>query len=335
MNSQRGQVSTIAIVLLLVGLVAGAVGGYLAASNSLQPKIDDFESQVADLNSEVSRLSETISSIADEITDYESQIADLEAEKSIHESEIISLRAEMASYESQVINLKENLENLNVTYQELILTYSSEFVTSDLEIDPEEVEINHPVTISITLKNIGGLEGNYNLQLKVDGIIESSKEITLVGGEAVTISFDVVKDEAGTYNFTLDNLSGTFNVIRPIWCEIGVPYVASDGLTVTLTSLTITEKVGSYQYKIWYTLKNEQLDKSIDEGTFKMYYESESGGLPQYGFFGELFPGDSLSRAYAFEELKGKPFGILAYHPTQFFSSEPLEDSLKWKVELP
>ncbi|MCW3988736.1 MAG: hypothetical protein NWE88_01525 [Candidatus Bathyarchaeota archaeon] len=269
----------------------------------------------------------------------------LDQENQLLKQQVIDLESEITSLQNsydeleieneEIDNLKMQLESLNETYQELILAYSSKFVISDLEVNPEEIEINQPVTISVIIQNIGGLEGSYNLQLKIGDILEASKEVTLIGGESITTSFDVIKDEANTYNFTLNGFSGTFKFIRPLWCEIGLPYVAPDGLTVTLTSLTITEKVGSYQYTIWYTLKNEQPDRAIDEGTFKMYYESESGGLPQYGFFGILFPGDSLSRTYTFEELKGKLFGILAYHHEQFFSSEPLEDSLKWKVEIP
>jgi len=119
------------------------------------------------------------------------------------------------------------------------------------------------------------------------------------------------------------------------WCGIGVSYRAVDGLTVTLNSFTLVEKTGSYQYTIVYTLKNENLDLKIDEGFFKMYYRDSSGGLPQYGFFDELFPNDTVTKSYTFEELKSQPFDVLEYHHDNFFSDEPLTDSLKWKVIYP
>lgn len=119
------------------------------------------------------------------------------------------------------------------------------------------------------------------------------------------------------------------------WCEIGVPYRAVDGLTVTLHSFDIVEKTGSYQYIIEYMLENKNPDEKIDEGAFKLYYRDTTGGSPQYGFFGSLFPGDSITRSYTFEELKSKPFDVLEYSHDNFFSSEPLEDSLKWKVIYP
>jgi predicted secreted protein/outer membrane murein-binding lipoprotein Lpp len=132
MNSQRGQVSTIAIVLLVVGLVAGAVGGYFAASNSLQPKIDDYESQVADLNSEVSGLNAIVSSLEDEITDYEATQSASAHILTIYESQVISLREEIKDYESLVNDLELQL---NETV--------SEYIVSDTHI---EVEIGQTFT---------------------------------------------------------------------------------------------------------------------------------------------------------------------------------------------
>ena len=121
------------------------------------------------------------------------------------------------------------------------------------------------------------------------------------------------------------------------WCKIGVEYRAVDGLTVILHSFDIIEKTGSYQYVIIYTLRNDNPDKKIPEGAFKLYYRDENGGLPQYGFFGYLYPGDSITRSYTFEELKSKLFDVLEYSAIEanFFSDEPLPDSLKWKVIYP
>jgi PKD repeat protein/photosystem II stability/assembly factor-like uncharacterized protein len=162
-------------------------------------------------------------------------------------------------------------------------------------------------------------------------------------GSGVTVKHTF--NSKGSYNVKLtvsDNNGGVSSTIKTItiaepvtFCQVGVPYTAIDGLTVILNSLTITEKIGSYQYNISYTLINNTSDKVIDEGTFKMYYKNESGGLPQYGFFGRLFPGDTINRTYTFEELKSKPFGILEYASDNFFSSEPLANSLKWEVHVP
>ena len=130
----------------------------------------------------------------------------------------------------------------------------------------------------------------------------------------------------------------TSNVKTAIdWCGIGIPYKAADGLTVILHEFYVIEKAGSYQYIIKYTLRNDNTDKKILEGTFKLYYKDKPGGLPQYGFFNYLYPGDSITRVYVFEELKSVQFDVLAYHQADeiFFSDEPPEGSLKWKVVYP
>jgi PKD repeat protein len=157
-------------------------------------------------------------------------------------------------------------------------------------------------------------------------------------------------NSAGTYTAQLtvtDNDGGSDFVTQTIQvspststqhtanCQTGTAYLASDGLTVTLHSCVVVEKSGSYEYTIDYTLTNNTPDQAIDESSFKMYYKNETGGLPQYGFFGKLFPGDTLDRAYTFEELKTKPFDLLEYAHDNFFSLSPLGNSLRWSVDVP
>ena len=114
--------------------------------------------------------------------------------------------------------------------------------------------------------------------------------------------------------------------------EIGVPYTAANGLTVTLNSFEIIEVGNYYEYKIDYTQKNNT-DNYIDEGSFKLFYLNNEGGIPQYGFFSRLRPGGELRRTYTFAEEKSILFGILAYHDDLFFASYPPEDALIWEVK--
>lgn len=173
------------------------------------------------------------------------------------------------------------------------------------------------------------------------GEYESGALVTVTATPASGYTFDYWSGSASgttsTITITMNShksLTANFKVRRaPInWSEIGVPYEAADGLTVTLQSFDIVEKTGSYQYIITYTLTNE-IDSAIDEGQFKLYYEDEPGGLPQYGFFGRLFPGDELTRSYTFEEEKHITFGVLAYHHDQFFADSPPANALQWHVE--
>jgi hypothetical protein len=117
--------------------------------------------------------------------------------------------------------------------------------------------------------------------------------------------------------------------------QIGAFYLGNDGLYVRLNSLTVTETTATYRYDISYTLENRTADKAIDEGSFQAYFRNTSRGTPQYGFFGRLFPGNSLTRTYRWEELKSAPFSIIAYHSDQFFAQSPPAGAVQWLVTIP
>lgn len=118
----------------------------------------------------------------------------------------------------------------------------------------------------------------------------------------------------------------------PRMLQIGEPAVGSDGLTVTVTSLTTSERPGSFVYTVTYRLEN-RTDQAIDEGSFKLY--GPDGSLPQYGFFSRMFPTDVVERTAVFEEVKSQRFDLLAYHGDQFFAARPPEGSLAWSVPSP
>ena len=80
--SNQGKFSSITIILLIIGLVIGAGGGYLASSNSLQPEIIDLKNQVSSLNSEISTLIAAQDSLEEEKSDLETQVVELNTQLS-------------------------------------------------------------------------------------------------------------------------------------------------------------------------------------------------------------------------------------------------------------
>ena len=216
---------------------------------------------------------------------------------------------------------------------------------------------NNPPTASFTASPTSGqtpltVSFNASGSSDSDGLITSYAWSFGDGGTAAGVTASHTYSNAGTYTAQLtvaDDDGATNSISQTIQvpaqavspppatpnCQAGTAYLASDGLTVTLHSCVVVEKSGSYEYRIEYTLANNTSGQAIDEGTFKMYYENEAGGLPQYGFFGTLFPGDTMDRTYTFEELKTKPFDLLEYHHDHFFTQSPLQDSLRWPVVLP
>ena len=110
--------------------------------------------------------------------------------------------------------------------------------------------------------------------------------------------------------------------------QLNVPTQADDLLTITMKSISVVEKTGSFQLTITYEQKNNTSDKKIDEGQFKLFFTNGTS-TPQYGFFGSFFPGDSRERSYTWEYLKAQVPMVVSYN-AGFSTAEPSSSKLNW-----
>jgi len=110
--------------------------------------------------------------------------------------------------------------------------------------------------------------------------------------------------------------------------QLNTPLLADDLLTVTMKSINIFEKTGSFQLSITYQQTNNTSDKKINEGSFKLFF-TDGTSTPQYGFFGSFFPRDSQERSYTWEYLKAQVPMIVSYN-AGFFAAEPSSSKLNW-----
>jgi hypothetical protein len=111
---------------------------------------------------------------------------------------------------------------------------------------------------------------------------------------------------------------------------IGIQTKSTKGLIVTVSDIQLVEKVGSTQLRVTYIQTNGTTKTQLDEGFFKLFF-TDGTSLPQYGFFGTLFPGDSKDRAHTFEWTKGKKPWLIEWE-SDFFAAKPASKTLKWKV---
>lgn len=86
------------------------------------------------------------------------------------------------------------------------------FTVSKLIISPAEVDIGQSVTISAIITNTGGETGSYEAALKIDGVVEATKEVTVSAGASRKVTFTTAKDVAGSYSVDVNGLSGLFTV---------------------------------------------------------------------------------------------------------------------------
>ena len=96
----------------------------------------------------------------------------------------------------------------------LAYTRPAFFVTSDLTVVPETVDIGEAVTISVSVANTGDLAGSHKVILKIDDVEVATEDITLSAGASETVTFTISKDTDGTYTVDVDGLAGTF-VVKP------------------------------------------------------------------------------------------------------------------------
>ncbi|MFC2024713.1 hypothetical protein ACFLTJ_04000 [Chloroflexota bacterium] len=89
---------------------------------------------------------------------------------------------------------------------------SATFEMTSLNISPNEVDTENPVTISALLMNTGEIAGSYMVILKINGVKEETKEVNLIGGTQREITFTISQDIAGTYVVYVGGLIGSFTV---------------------------------------------------------------------------------------------------------------------------
>jgi len=129
------------------------------------------------------------------------------------------------------------------------------FRINSLLISPTEVSRGETVRISVDIVNTGDVMITYTLTLKINGVVEATKEVTLAGGESATVTFEVARDVAGTYNVEVDGLKGAFTVrLSPRPAEFQVSDLsisprevkAGEAVTITFKITNIGGSEGTY-----------------------------------------------------------------------------------------
>ena len=91
---------------------------------------------------------------------------------------------------------------------------TAKFEMGNLTVSPSQAQPDQEVTISLNVTNTGEKSGDCNLELKVDGKVNSTTQVTIGPGTTQTVLFTVTEDTAGKHQVEVAGLNGEFEVIK-------------------------------------------------------------------------------------------------------------------------
>lgn len=89
------------------------------------------------------------------------------------------------------------------------------FKVSNLTVSPYQAQLNQEVNISVNVANTSDTTGSYNLELKVNGITKSAREVTVATGTSQIVNFTITEEAVGRYQVEIAGLKGEFVVAGP------------------------------------------------------------------------------------------------------------------------
>jgi hypothetical protein len=143
----------------------------------------------------------------------------------------------------------ENIDMVNDTITAAVSHFSTyaildyppspaEFMVSSLAVTPTSVKSGEQVNITAVVSNIGGTAGNYNVVLKVNGVVQNEKAVTVDTGATTTVEFTLTENIANPYNLDVNGQSVAFIVTVPpapvtTYTQTMLPQITTTALTPT------------------------------------------------------------------------------------------------------
>jgi hypothetical protein len=103
------------------------------------------------------------------------------------------------------------------------------------------------------VSNIGGTAGNYNVVLKVNGVVQNEKAVTVDTGATATVEFVLTENTADTYNLDVNGQSVAFIVTVPpapvtTYTQTMLPQITTTALTPTSTPAVTPDAVPHFRF---------------------------------------------------------------------------------------
>ena len=89
----------------------------------------------------------------------------------------------------------------------------AKYEVSNLIVEPSSTLAGEMVSVTVDVTNAGGTEDTYQINLQVNGVEESNKNISLAPDASQAVTFNLTRDVLGVYEITVDELKGEFTVV--------------------------------------------------------------------------------------------------------------------------
>ncbi|UCH50714.1 MAG: hypothetical protein JSV54_06775 [Chloroflexota bacterium] len=90
------------------------------------------------------------------------------------------------------------------------------FEVVSLNVVPSEVSIGKEAKITAKVVNVGESQATYTAALTINDVESQKKDVVIPAEDIGIVTFSVVKREAGTYRFAIDDLTASLSVSDPI-----------------------------------------------------------------------------------------------------------------------
>ncbi len=143
----------------------------------------------------------------------------------------------------------------------------AEFILENLKVNPLEVEVGEPVSVSVNVTNIGDEAGNHTVTLIFDDEPVENRTVNLQGGESTILEFIVVAKAEGVHTVVIGNLTGRFHAKIPTLPEglkfsnlIVSPYEVWPGESVKITAKVSNENAFPLNFTLYLEINGTRVE---------------------------------------------------------------------------
>jgi len=209
-----GEVTELNLTVTIPPSPPGGAGG--APPDITPPRISEIAvSNLTETSADISWMTQELSDSQVEYWSSPSEFSPLDPEMVIYHLVYLTDLTPGTTYYYRTMS-GDRAGNLAVSDAYTLTTLgelpAAVFAFTRLFISPGAVNIGETVTISVLVTNTGNTADSFEVTLKIDGVAETTKEVTLNAGASEEVTFATAKDVPGSYSVDVQGLSGSFTV---------------------------------------------------------------------------------------------------------------------------